>query len=295
MIKAASLSLDIDLLSYSHFLRQQGLNHRIIEESGQQSVYVEYDRDVAFIQKSLEDFLRKQESLEQQNVKSPQVSNQAKKIAYNLLLAFINSPATLSLVLVSIMVAVITSLGNEVYRLNFLFYPVLATSSFGALLADIVNLKIAVGTLTPMFLHFGELHLIFNMLWLWYFGRQLEAIQPIWMFILLVIVTSFISNTTQYLAIEFNNFGGMSGVVYGLVGYTWVIHSLMPRSYLLINTNMFVFFVVALVLMEIIGSSWIATAAHVGGLISGLIIGVATVLFYRTVLKRDVVGANPVS
>ena len=47
--------------------------------------------------------------------------------------------------------------------------------------------------------------------------------------------------------------------------------------------------------MEIIGSSWIATAAHVGGLISGLIIGVTTVLFYRTVLKRDVVGANPVS
>ena len=295
MIKAASLSLDIDLLSYSYFLRQHGLNHRIIEESGQQSVYVEYDRDVAFIQKSLEDFLRKQESLEQQNVKSPQVSNQAKKIAYNLYLAFINSPATLSLVLLSIMVAVITSLGNEVYRLNFLFYPVIATSSLGALFADIVNLRIAVGTLTPMFLHFGELHLIFNMLWLWYFGRQLEAIQPLWMFILLVVVTSFISNTTQYLAIEFNNFGGMSGVVYGLVGYTWVIHSLMPRSYLLINTNMFVFFVAALVLMEIIGSSWIATAAHVGGLISGLIIGVATVLFYRTVLKRDVVGANPVS
>ena len=295
MIKAASLSLDIDLLSYSHFLRQQGLNHRIIEESGQQSVYVEYDRDVAFIQKSLEDFLRKQESLEQQNVKFPQVSNQAKKIAYNLYLAFINSPATLSLVLVSIMVAVITSLGNEVYRLNFLFYPVIATSSLGALFAHIVNLRISVGTLTTMFLHFGELHLVFNMLWLWYFGRQLEAIQPIWMFILLVVVTSFISNTTQYLAIEFNNFGGMSGVVYGLVGYTWVIHCLMPRSYLLINTNMFIFFVLALVLMEIIGSSWIATAAHVGGLISGLIIGVTTVLFYRTVLKRDAVGANPVS
>ena len=207
----------------------------------------------------------------------------------------INSPATLSLILASILVAVITSLGSEVHRLNFLFYPLIATSSLGALFDDIVNLRIAAGTLTPMFLHFGELHLIFNMLWLWYFGRQLEAIQPIWMFILLVVVTSFVSNTTQYLAIEFNNFGGMSGVVYGLVGYTWVIHSLMPRSYLLINTNMFIFFVLALVLMEIIGSSWIATAAHVGGLISGLIIGVTTVLFYRTVLKRDAVGANPVS
>ena len=290
MIKAASLSLDIDLLSYSHFLHQQGLKHRIVEESGQQSIYVEYDREVAFIQKSLESFLREQELLVQQRAESHQVSNPAQKIAYNLFVAFINSPATLSLILASILVAVITSLGSEVHRLNFLFYPLIATSSLGALFDDIVNLRIAAGTLTPMFLHFGELHLIFNMLWLWYFGRQLEAIQPIWMFILLVVVTSFVSNTTQYLAIEFNNFGGMSGVVYGLVGYTWVIHSLMPRSCLLINTNMFIFFVVALVLMEIVASSWIATAAHVGGLISGLIIGVAAVLFYRAILKRDVVG-----
>ena len=66
MIKAASLSLDIDLLNYSHFLHQQGLKHRIVEESGQQSIYVEYDREVAFIQKSLESFLREQEFLVQQ-------------------------------------------------------------------------------------------------------------------------------------------------------------------------------------------------------------------------------------
>ena len=94
------------------------------------------------------------------------------------------------------------------------------------------------------------------------------------------------------MAIEYNNFGGMSGVVYGLLGYTWIIHSLMPRSYLLINTNMFIFFVLALVLMEVVASSWIATAAHVGGLVSGVAIGIATVLFYRLILNRDVVGKN---
>ena len=143
-----------------------------------------------------------------------------------------------------------------------------------------------------MFLHFGELHLVFNLLWLWYFGKQLESLQPAGMFIVLVVLTSFVSNTTQYMAIEYNNFGGMSGVVYGLLGYTWIIHSLMPRSYLLINTNMFIFFVIALVLMEVIASSWIATAAHVGGLVSGVAIGIATVLFYRLILHRDVVGKN---
>ncbi|NKB31895.1 MAG: rhomboid family intramembrane serine protease [Pseudomonadales bacterium] len=292
MIKAASLSLDIDLLSYSHFLRQQGLKHRIVEESGVQSIYVEGDREAAFIKESLQSYLDGRELLEQQRVTTSHSSNQAQQYLYKFLSAFIQSPVTISLVLISIVVAIVTSLGSEVSRLSFLFYPLIATSSLGALITDITSFEIAAGTLTPMFLHFGELHLVFNMLWLWYFGRQLEAIQPIWMFLLLVVITSFVSNTTQYLAIEFNNFGGMSGVVYGLVGYTWVIHSLMARSYLLINTNMFVFFVVALVLMEIVASSWIATAAHVGGLVSGLVIGLLTVFYYRVILKREVVGRS---
>ena len=41
------------------------------------------------------------------------------------------------------------------------------------------------------------------------------------------------------------------------------------------------FFVAALVIMEVVASSWIATAAHLGGLFSGLVIGVAVVGYLR--------------
>lgn len=292
MIKAASLSLDIDLLSYSQFLRQQGLRHRIVEESGMQTIYVEGDRDAEFIQSSLQSYLEGRELMAQQRQHRESGTPQIRKLALGLLSAFIQSPATLILVFISLLVAAFSSLGRDLSPVDFLFYPLISTSSLGALIADINSVSVALATLTPMFLHFGELHLVFNMLWLWYFGRQLEAIQPIWVFLLIVVATAFVSNTTQYLATDFNNFGGMSGVVYGLVGYTWVIHSLMPRSHLLINTNMFIFFVVALVLMEIVAGSWIATAAHVGGLASGLLIGLLIVLYYRQVLKRDVVGRS---
>ena len=296
MIKAASLSVDIDLLSYSQFLKQQGLRHRIVEESGIQSIYVENANEVQFIEQSLQSYLNGKDILQQQQENPadtiPSVKSIKKNISYSILSAFIQSPVTLLLILICLLVAAISSLGYESARVGFLFYPLIESSSLSALVADINSPRIAVATLTPMFLHFGELHLVFNMLWLWYFGKQLETLQPVGMFVALVVLTAFVSNTTQYLAIEYNNFGGMSGVVYGLVGYTWVIHSFMPRSYLLINTNMFVFFVIALVLMEIVASSWIATAAHVGGLVSGVIIGAVTVLYYRLVLQRDVVGRN---
>ncbi|MEQ8952666.1 MAG: rhomboid family intramembrane serine protease, partial [Gammaproteobacteria bacterium] len=75
---------------------------------------------------------------------------------------------------------------------------------------DISSLPRLARTFTPALLHFGELHLIFNMLWLWFFGRQLEAQQPRWLFGLLILLTAFAGNTAQYLYAGANNFGGMS-------------------------------------------------------------------------------------
>lgn len=292
MIKAASLGIDIDLLSYSQFLKQQGLRHRIVEESGMQAIYVESSIEVQFIQQSLEKFINGKEIEQSERARPSGSVISIKRIIYSILTAFIQSPITMILIVICLTVAAISSLGAAASRVDFMFYPLIDSSSLSALIGDINSLGVAFGTLAPMFLHFGELHLVFNLLWLWYFGKQLESLQPAGMFIALVVLTSFVSNTTQYMAIEYNNFGGMSGVVYGLLGYTWIIHSLMPRSYLLINTNMFIFFVLALVLMEVVASSWIATAAHVGGLVSGVAIGIATVLFYRLILNRDVVGKN---
>jgi len=136
-----------------------------------------------------------------------------------------------------------------------------------------------------MFLHFGELHIVFNLLWLWYFGQQLETIQKSWQFLLIVVLTSFAANTTQYLSSQASNFGGMSGVVYGLVGYAWILHNFVPGKKMRLNSSIFVVFIIALVLMELVASSWIATAAHVGGLVAGLIAGLFVVVlnrFHRT-------------
>jgi len=291
MIKAASLPIEIDLLSLSQFLQKQGLAHRSIEESGQQIIWVNSQQEVELVRKVLAQWPLDQQG--QPRSSSSVVGDSVSVVAMwrPIRNAFVASPVSLSLILACLLVAIISVLGTQVGRVQYLFYPLLESDSIFALVADISSVDLLLRTLTPMFLHFGELHLVFNMLWLWYFGKQLEAIQPLWIFVVIIVVTSFVSNTTQYLSSGFSNFGGMSGVVYGLVGYTWVIHSFMPRSYLILNNRMFVVFVIALILMELVASSWIATAAHVGGLVSGLLLGGLMVIYYRMVLKQEVVGS----
>ena len=302
MIRAASLSIDVNLLSFSQLLQRQGVPHRIIEESGQQVIWVEEEGEADLVRQSLSDW-----SLNSGNLQADPVSQNAGSVSLGAALlprhsllpslrrAFLASPLTLSLIAACLLVALLSLMGTQPGRVGILFYPLLAVDNLLALLGELTSNGTLLRTLTPMFLHFGELHLIFNMLWLWYFGRQLEAIHPRWLFAVLIILTSFVSNTTQYLSSNFNNFGGMSGVVYGLVGYTWLVHILMPRSRLEIRGSMFAVFVAALVLMEILASSWIATAAHIGGLLSGLLLGLGVAGFYRLVLKRDLISRSGTS
>lgn len=52
--------------------------------------------------------------------------------------------------------------------------------------------------LSPAFLHFGWMHLIFNMLWLWYFGRQVEAFHGSRRMLMILLVAGIGANLAQY-------------------------------------------------------------------------------------------------
>lgn len=102
---------------------------------------------------------------------------------------------------------------------------------------------------TPMFLHFGILHLLFNMLWLRDLGSMIEARKGSWMLLLLVLVLAATSNVAQYVH-KGPDFGGMSGVVYGLLGYIWMQERFNPASGLSLQpqtvTMMIIWFFVCL-------------------------------------------------
>lgn len=126
--------------------------------------------------------------------------------------------------------------------------------------------------LTPVFLHFGMLHLLFNMMWLYQLGCLIEARQGTVRLLLLVVVTGIFSNVAQYF-IGGPQFGGMSGVVYALAGYVWIRGKHDRASGLFLNQQSVTILLIWLVVCftGLVGP--VANFAHLGGLVSGMAIG----------------------
>lgn len=128
--------------------------------------------------------------------------------------------------------------------------------------------------ITPIFVHFGPLHLLFNMLWLRDLGAMIEVRQGMPKFALLVVVLGITSNIGQYLW-DGPFFGGMSGVLYGLFGYIWLRSQCDPNSGLGLSPttvwSMMIWFF--LCLFGVLGM--VANGAHAVGLIVGALWGAA--------------------
>lgn len=141
---------------------------------------------------------------------------------------------------------------------------------------------------TPIFIHFGPLHLIFNMMWLWRLGQVIEARIGSLRFLAMVLLIAVISCTAEAgwatAHADYSFFGGMSGVVAGLFGYAWMKHKLQPYMQIHVTDYEVGLMLGWLVIcsLGLVGS--IANGAHWGGLIVGMLLGSGPWLLQR--MKR---------
>lgn len=125
---------------------------------------------------------------------------------------------------------------------------------------------------TPMFLHFGILHLAFNMMWLWQFGVMLEIRFRSLRFLALVLAVAALSDLAQGFW-SGTNFGGMSGVNYGLFGFILLRSKLHPAPEFSLNSQTVAWMLIWLVVCFTGTVGPVANAAHLVGFLSGAAIG----------------------
>jgi len=302
MIKVARVPLTSDLSSFSRWLHSQGLVHRITEELGEQALFVESEGVEQQVKDALQLYLTDKafklqlDEMPKKHFLPPQIEELYPRARPS------QAPLVYAFMLLSIIFALLTDFGQggPILRAFLILDPFSLRSEglaidLNTLYGRIQGLWITLEQgevwrlISPGFIHFNVMHITFNLLMLWLLGGQLEVQKGSFSFLFLALFVSTISNVAQLFETSYL-FGGLSGVVYGLVGYCWLWKHYEPQIFF--PDILMKFSLVWLILgytpvTEWLGWGRMANAAHLYGLISGLIWGGLTVALKANRQKKD--------
>ena len=278
----ARFSLDADLAQVNRVLSEREIVHRFTEEKGVQLLWLLHRTDLAVVEELLTRW-QKGEGVELQNPDlSNTVGDYSKQSFDQALLNFLAAPASALIVVLGVLGTLLVSVdvNHQYYWVSkFSFFPMEISGPyqyFSSAKAALLDGQIW-RLITPSFLHFGALHILFNGLWIWVFGQQVESKLGSRALLLVFAFTAVLSNIIQALWSGPSLFGGLSGVVYGLLGYIWVWQMRMPRANIGLPPGIIGFMLVWLLLglfgvIELVAGASIANGAHLGGLLAGMLL-----------------------
>lgn len=271
MHRALECQLDEDLSQLTRFLHQQGVPHRITEERGEQVIWTGDEADAEIVRRIYAEGV----PAEQATLDFRASVRPAARLNWPLMLRYM--PVTLAVLAITFFVAFWTGLGSRIGAVIVLsFTPV---NSMG-LMASEPDLAQWWRLVTPIFLHFGWMHLAFNALWYWELGRRIEMRSGSLWLLGLTLLFALVSNGGQWLVSGPTTlFGGLSGVLYGLLGYCWLYQLISPNVHFDLPKGVVIMMLAWLVLcmsglVTALGFGAIANAAHVSGLVIGCVCGV---------------------
>ncbi|MBO9549911.1 rhomboid family intramembrane serine protease [Pseudomonas sp.] len=277
IIEVMRLPLSVDLSGFVHLLQRLQVPHRVSEE-GEEQVLWAPDTLVADVRELYQRFPDGNADVQLAPdpvgagvpAKAPSLADQAKACK-----------VTATILVLCLVVAGLTSLGdnlNAISWFTFLDFRVQGEYLHFTPLAQ----GLAEGQwwrlVSPMLLHFGVLHLAMNGLWYWELGKRIELRQGPWLLLGLTLLFSLVSNLAQHYTSGPSLFGGLSGVLYGLLGHVWLYQWLAPNPHFNLPKGVLVMMLIWLVIcltgvVGQLGFGQIANAAHVGGLLIGCLTG----------------------
>jgi GlpG protein len=126
--------------------------------------------------------------------------------------------------------------------------------------------------ITPIFMHGGNIHILFNMMWLIQLGLQIEIIEGKRNLLIITLIFAVACNCAQYL-VSGPNFLGYSGVVYGILSYIWM-KVRYSKKYVYVLPESTVYFMIIWMLICLVGIfPGVANTQHVVGFLMGLAVG----------------------
>tara|TARA_B100001964_G_scaffold245202_1_gene330675 strand:+ start:941 stop:1825 length:885 start_codon:yes stop_codon:yes gene_type:complete len=280
MIAALEIPSDIDLRLFSVFLQQAGVVHRITEEGVAQVVWINSEDDrlkvLHFYGQLSSGALVLQDQV---GARSSDMS-----VVSRLLANVGRFPLTMLLLLVNVLLFPVTygvnqgDLSGLFAQMTLLEFSVIGDKIYFSNLTHILESHQYWRLLTPMFIHFGWIHIVFNILWVWEIGRRIELISGSSVLLLVTIVSSLGANFLQYAMSGAGLFGGMSGVVFGYLGHSLVWDKLVPGRKMGLRSGIYIFMLVFLAIgftgaFDLLGLGSLANGAHLGGLLGGILTG----------------------
>jgi GlpG protein len=197
------------------------------------------------------------------------------------------------IILISVLVALLSSYGSSVNIIEPLTFLKIDLGSFQNGYANFYSLENTYylynewwRLASPMFIHFSFTHLVFNCLWIYVLGSKIELYDGHITFLNLVTFSSIIANLAQYFFGGSILFGGLSGVIYGLLGYCMIIQFEYKKNIYDLPPAIYMFMLIWLIfgflgVLNLFGFGNVANFAHLGGLISGIIFAMITTIFKK--------------
>ncbi|MBF59975.1 rhomboid family intramembrane serine protease [Halomonas sp. FeN2] len=248
------------------------IGHRITDEADGQLLWIADPRQLGELKALLERWQRGEPLVLQQAAQRPRTMTHS-------LASLKQVPVTALMIVISLVIFALIGVFGDQLIVTLTIVPIGISGGelvFGNLTQTLTSGQVW-RLLSPAFLHFGWMHLIFNLMWVWYFGRQVEALQGSRIMLLLLIVAGIGANVAQY-ATGTVLFGGMSGVVYALLAHVWLMSRRVPQSGFFVPQMLVVFMLGWMVftmtdMAGSVGFGNVANEAHLGGLLVGLVTG----------------------
>lgn len=192
-----------------------------------------------------------------------------------------HAPVVISLIVIAVITVWLTSMSSNELAAGLMIvdprqYEWVSLADRLNALLDTVSKGQIWRLITPDFLHFSWPHIIFNSVMLWFLGSQIEFIDGRTRLLVLALVASLLSNGLQYL-VTGPLFGGLSGVVYAIMGYCWLSQRRLPRFQFppALITFALAWMVLGFTpLPNMLGMGNMANEAHLGGFVAGLLVAV---------------------